>query len=135
DGTGAATTPMSARGGGKATATGRIVLLLAVSAGINFSGGGGGGFGLLLSFAGVLAGANIIAGGVRMADDPAPPTGPAVFAGARAPARRKLAVLGMILASSAAMAVAGEARPALCFGTLALLLLALSLTTIEVLGE
>jgi len=128
-------------------ATGPITILLAVSAGVNFSGGGGsgqllrfalaganiiaggGGFGLLLSFEGVLA------GGVRMADDPAPPTGPAVFAGARAPARRKLAVLGMILASSAAMAVAGEARPALCFGTLALLLLALSLTTIEVLGE
>jgi len=126
---------MSARGGGgrRAMAAGLIIVLLAVSAaGFNF---GGGGFGLLLSFAGVLAGANIIAGGVRMADDPAPPTGPAVFAGARAPARRKLAVLGMILASSAAMAVAGEARPALCFGTLALLLLALSLTTIEVLGE
>ena len=116
-------------------ATGPITILLAVSAGVNFSGGGGSG--LLLSFAGVLAGANIIAGGVRMAEDPAPPPiGPGVFACARALARRNnLALLGMILASSAAMAVAGEARPALCFGTLALLLLALSLTTIEVLGE
>ncbi|RLN04919.1 hypothetical protein C2845_PM13G05760 [Panicum miliaceum] len=118
-------------------ATGLIVVLLAVSAGVNFSGGG---FGLLLSFAGVLAGANNIAAGVAMADDPAPapPVGPAAFAGARALAaflRRHLAVVGLAMASSAVTAVAGEAGPVLCFGMLALLLLALSLTTVGVLGE
>jgi len=72
DGSRAATTAMSSRGARQqGDATGLITILLAVSAGVNFSGGGGSG--LLLSFAGVLAGANIIAGGVRMAEDPAPP--------------------------------------------------------------
>ena len=73
-----------------------------------------------------------------MAEDPAPPPiGPGVFAGARTLARHNnLAVLGMILASSAVTAVAGEARPALCrLGMFALLLLALALITIGVVGE
>ncbi|KAG2577169.1 uncharacterized protein LOC120677687 [Panicum virgatum] len=133
---------MSARGGGgggsMAMTAGLIIVLLAVSAaGFNF---GGGGFGLLLSFAGVLAGASIIAAGVRMADDdPAAPVGPAAFDGtARALAaflRRHLAVVGLVVASSAVTAVSGEAGAVLCFGMFALLLLALSIIAIGVLGE
>ena len=116
-------------------ATGFIVALFAASVGII----SGGTFGSLLSLAGVLAGASIIAAGVVMADDDrATPAGPAAVDGARALAaflRRHLAVVGLAMASAAVTAVSGEAGPALCFGMFALLLLALSLITIGVPGQ
>ncbi|CAL4997108.1 unnamed protein product [Urochloa decumbens] len=123
---------MSTRGT-RAMATGLIITLLAVSAGISF----GSGFGLLLSFVGVLAGVNVIAGGVRLADDPAAPIGPAVFAGARALTafmRRRLAFVGLVTVSSAFTAVAGETGPMLCFSMFVLLLVGVSLINIGVLG-
>jgi len=122
--------------GSWATATGLVLTLIAVSAGVSSAGG----FALLLSFAGVLAGASLIAIGVRMADDdPTAPIGrPGVLpAGVRVRAlvhclRRNLALVGLLLASSAASAAAAdrEAAPVLCFCAFALLLLGLSLLNI-----
>ena len=115
--------------------TGLTVALFAASVGIT----SGGAFGSLTSFAGVLAGASIIAAGVVMADDgPAAPASPAACDGACALAAflcRHLAVLGLVAASSAVTAVSGEAGAVLCFGMFALLLLALSIIAIGVLGE
>ncbi|CAL4997086.1 unnamed protein product [Urochloa decumbens] len=130
-----ATTPMSTRGS-RAMATGLIITLLAVSAGISF-GGSGGGFGLLLSFVGILAGVNVIIVGVRLADDPAAPIGTLVFAGARALTtfmHRRLAFVGLVTVSSAFTAVAGETGPMLCFSMFVLLLVGVSLINIGVLG-
>ena len=102
---------------------GLTIMLLSVSAGIHF---GDGGFALLICFTGVLAGANLVAVGVRMADHLVP-TFPAVFGGARALAafvRRNTAAVGLFMASCAVtMLVAGEAHPVLCFATFVLLLL------------
>jgi len=64
-----ATPPMAAPGSGL-TATGLAVTVIAVSVGVSSTGG----FALLLSFAGVLAGASLIFVGVRVADDD--PTAP-----------------------------------------------------------
>uniref|UniRef100_A0A0A9B767 Uncharacterized protein n=1 Tax=Arundo donax TaxID=35708 RepID=A0A0A9B767_ARUDO len=118
---------MSTRGS-SVMATGFAILLLALSTAIGSSG-----FGLLVSLVGVLAGANLIAVGVH---DPAP-IAAAVFAGVGALTallRRNLAAAGLIMASSAVTAIAGEAGPALCFAMFALLLLGISLVTTGFLG-
>ncbi|KAF8662444.1 hypothetical protein HU200_056030 [Digitaria exilis] len=114
-----------------AMATGFIVMLFAASVGLTF----GGVIGSLLSFAGVLAGANLVTAGILVADDPAAGVGPAAFDGARALAaflRPYLAVAGLVMASSAVTTVSGEAGPALCIGMLAMLLLGLALINIGV---
>jgi len=123
--------------GSRAMAIGFTVMLLSVSMGIH-SGAGAGAFGLL-SFTGVLAGANLVTVGVRVSDHRVP-TVLAVFEfdGARALAalmRRNIAVVGLVMASCAFTAVSGEAGPVLCFAMLALLLLAVSLINIGVVGE
>ncbi|CAD6246904.1 unnamed protein product [Miscanthus lutarioriparius] len=121
-------------------AIGFTVMLLSVSVGIHSgAGGGAGAFGLLLSFTGVLAGANLVTVGVRMADHRVP-TVLVVFEfdGARALAalmRRNIAVVGLVMASCAFTAVSGEAGPMFCFAMLALLLLAVSLINIGARGE
>ncbi|CAD6266004.1 unnamed protein product [Miscanthus lutarioriparius] len=119
--------------GSWATATGLVLTLIAVSAGVSSAGG----FALLLSFAGVLAGASLIFVGVRVADDPTAPAGlPGV--GVRC-LRRNLALAGHLLASSAASATVvaaaadRETAPVLCFCAFALLLIGLSLLNIGVL--
>ncbi|XP_066353172.1 uncharacterized protein [Miscanthus floridulus] len=119
--------------GSWATATGLVLTLIAVSAGVSSAGG----FALLLSFAGVLAGASLIFVGVRVADDPTAPAGrPGV--GVRC-LRRNLALAGLLLASSAASATVvaaaadRETAPVFCFCAFALLLLGLSLLNIGVL--
>ncbi|TVU00949.1 hypothetical protein EJB05_53606, partial [Eragrostis curvula] len=119
---------------GRTTATGFVVLSLAVIAGV-----GSGKLGLLLGFVGVLAGANLIAVAVRMADEPTTPTiVNAVIAGVGALTaflRRNLGVVGLAMASSAVAAVAGDVGgPVLCFSSFALFLLGVSLITIGVLG-
>ncbi|TVU00933.1 hypothetical protein EJB05_53621, partial [Eragrostis curvula] len=114
--------------GSRMTATiGFAVLSLAViSAGVSLSA-----CGLLLSLVGVLAGVNVIAHGVRWrTDDPTTLIiGAAVLAGVvGAFPLRNLAVVGIILASSAVTAAA--AGPALwlwCLSMFALLLLGLGL--------
>ncbi|RCV29790.1 hypothetical protein SETIT_6G041300v2 [Setaria italica] len=115
---------------------GLAILLFSVSAGFH-PGAGAGAFGLLLCFAGVLAGANIVAVGIRMSDaDPALVV-PAVLAEARALADflgRNLAVVGLVVASCAVTAVSSEAGQLLCFGMFALLLLGLSLIGVGILG-
>ncbi|CAL5010610.1 unnamed protein product [Urochloa decumbens] len=130
--------PMSTPGS-RARAAGFIILLVSVSVGIDFSAGGF--VGLLLCFAGVLAGTSLVGVGVRMADDPAAaPVVSAAFDGARdlaACLRRHLAVVSLVLASSAFTAVSSEADadPVLCFAMFALLLLGLSLINNGVTGE
>ncbi|TKW08646.1 hypothetical protein SEVIR_6G037600v4 [Setaria viridis] len=117
------------------TAIGLAIMLFSVSAGFNF---GAGGFGLLLCFAGVLAGANIVVVGIRMSDTDLAPVVPAVLAEARALAeflRRILAFVGLVIASCAVTAVSGEASQVLCFGMFALLLLGLSLISVGILVE
>lgn len=107
-------------------ATGFLVMLFATSIGVTF----GGVFGSFLSFAGVLAGANLITAGVLVADDPAARVGPVAFHGACALAeflRRHLTVVGLAMASCAVTVLSGEAGPLLCFGMLAVLLFALAL--------
>jgi len=126
--------------GSMARAAGLTIMLISASVGINSGGGGGGGFGLILSFMGVLAGANLVAVGIRMASDPTPaaPVVPEVFAGARALAyflRRHLTVAGFFMASCAVAAVSGGAGPVLCFGMSALLLVGLSLISVGILGQ
>nr|TKW08655.1 hypothetical protein SEVIR_6G038100v2 [Setaria viridis] len=71
---------------------------------------------------------NMIAAGVRTADDPAAPIGPtfAAFAGARAFMRRNLAVVGLVLVSSASTAVAGETGPTFSFMIFVLLVFGVS---------
>ncbi|TVU43073.1 hypothetical protein EJB05_09509, partial [Eragrostis curvula] len=107
-------------------------MLLAVSAGE---------YGVLLGLVGILVGANFIAVGVRMAEEPTvPPIGHSVFAagvGGELPAfgRRNLEAAGVILASSAFTVVAGEASSELCFSMFALLLLGISLIIIGIRGE
>ncbi|TKW08662.1 hypothetical protein SEVIR_6G038700v4 [Setaria viridis] len=113
---------------------GLAILLFSVSAGFN---SGAGGFGLLLCFAGVLAGANIVAVGIQMSDADLAPVVPAVLAEVRALAeflRRNVAVVGLVMASCAVTAVSGEAGQVLCFGMFALLLLGLSLISVGILG-
>ncbi|RCV29793.1 hypothetical protein SETIT_6G041600v2 [Setaria italica] len=113
---------------------GLAILLFSVSAGFN---SGAGAFGLLLCFAGVLAGANIVAVGIRMSGAYLAPVVPAVLAEARALAeflRRNLAVVGLVMASCAVTAVSGEAGQELGFGMFALLLLGLSLISVGILG-
>ncbi|CAL5010619.1 unnamed protein product [Urochloa decumbens] len=122
--------------GSRARAAGFAVLLISVSAGINFFGAGG--FGLVLCFAGVLVGASLVAVGVRMADADPVSVVPEVVAGARALhafLQRNLTVVGLVMASCAITAVSGEAGPVLCFGVFALFLLSISLINIGTLGE
>ncbi|KAL6658919.1 hypothetical protein ACP70R_002959 [Stipagrostis hirtigluma subsp. patula] len=111
-----------------AMATGLIILLLAASVGLN---SGSGGYVALLSFTAVLAGASLLAVGVRMADDPTAcraAVSPGGGAFVSLP-RRTLAFMGIIMASAAVTAVAGEADAATCFAFFALLLLGVSLIT------
>ncbi|KAL6658921.1 hypothetical protein ACP70R_002961 [Stipagrostis hirtigluma subsp. patula] len=127
------TPPPMSPPGSSAMATGLIILLLAASVGIN---SGSGGYLALLSFTAVLAGVSLIAAAVRMADDPTASRA-AVSPGGGALLslpRRDLAFMGLVLASSAVTAVAGEADPALCFAFSALLLLGISLITAAVRG-
>ena len=121
--------------GSMARATGLTIMLISASIGMN-----SGSVGLILSFMGFLAGANLLSVGVRMAGDPAPaaPVVQAVFAGARALAgflRRHLTVAGFFIASCAVAVVSGDAGPVLCFGMSALLLLGLSLISVGILGQ
>ena len=122
------------------TATGLALTLIAFGAGV----GSAGTLVLLLNFAGVLAGASFIFVGVRVADDPMAPIGrPGLLsAGVRALLhclRRNLALVGLLMASSAVSAAAAadrEAAPVLCFCAFALMLLGISLLNIGVLlGE
>ena len=120
------------------TATGLALTLIAFGAGV----GSAGTLVLLLNFAGVLAGASFIFVGVRVADDPMAPIGrPGLLsAGVRALLhclRRNLALVGLLMASSAVSAAADrEAAPVLCFCAFALMLLGISLLNIGVLlGE
>ncbi|OEL36876.1 hypothetical protein BAE44_0002105 [Dichanthelium oligosanthes] len=122
--------------GSRARSAGLALMMLFVGAGIH---SGAGGFGLLLCFAGLLAGVGSTFVGVRLAgaDNPAPIV-PAVFDGARALAallRGNLTVVGLVMASSAVTAVSGEDAPVICFGLFALLLLGLSMINIGVLGD
>ncbi|CAO2205950.1 unnamed protein product [Urochloa humidicola] len=122
--------------GSRARAAGLAILLISISVGVNFFGAGG--FGFLLCFAGVLAGASLVAIGVRMTDADPVSVVPEVLAGARALhafLQRNLAVVGIVMASSAVTVVSGEAGPVLCFGVFALFLLGLSLINIGALGE
>jgi hypothetical protein len=109
-------------------AIGFTVMLLSVSAGIHFSAGG---FGLLLSFTGILVGANLVAVGVRMHEHPV------VFDGACALAAFmcNTAAVGLIMASYAVTVVFGEADLVLCFAMFALLLLGVSLINVGARGE
>ncbi|XP_035823114.1 uncharacterized protein [Zea mays] len=120
--------PMSTPGS-RARAIGLTITLLSVSGGIHFSSTCG--FGLLLSFTGILAGANLVAFGVSKADDNPAPTFPTAFDSARALAafmRRSTATAGLVMASCAVTAVSsGEADPVLFFAMFALLLLGVSL--------
>ncbi|TVU43072.1 hypothetical protein EJB05_09508, partial [Eragrostis curvula] len=118
---------------------GFIVMLLAVSAGV-----GSDEYGALLGLVGVLVGAILVGVGVRrMAEEEeltATPIGHAAFAGAGALIRsfflrRNLAVAGLLLASSAVTAVAGEASPALYFSFFALFLLGMFVMAMGVRGE
>ncbi|CAL4997097.1 unnamed protein product [Urochloa decumbens] len=123
--------------GSKAMAAGLTVMLLSVGAGIHSCHSGG--FGLVLCFTGVLVGANLVAVGVRMAEeDPAAHMGPAAVAGARALSaflRRNLGVVGLLMACCAVTTVSsGEAGPALGFGAFALLLLGLYRINAAVIG-
>ncbi|CAL5008026.1 unnamed protein product [Urochloa decumbens] len=114
-------------------ATGLVVLLVSASLGLNF---GSFGFGLLLCFMGLLTGVNLMAVGVWMADNTSaniPASPPGIHALTTFP-RRNLAVVGIMAASSAVTAVAGEASPVLCGAFFALLLLGVSLITIGVLA-
>ncbi|CAD6273280.1 unnamed protein product [Miscanthus lutarioriparius] len=131
---------MAAPGSGL-TATGLAVTVIAVSVGVSSTGG----FFLPLSFAGVLAGASLIFVGVRVADDdPTAPIGrPGVLAaGVVHCLRRNIALVGLLLASSAAASATAatadrEAAPVLCFCAFAVMLLGLSLlnTGVLLLGE
>jgi hypothetical protein len=134
--------------GSREKATGLVLTLLAVGAGVSSAGT----LVLLLSFAGVLAGASLIFVGVRVADDdPTAPIGrrPGVLAAGVVRAlvhclRRNLALVGLLLASSAAASATAaaavvdrEAAPVLCFCAFAVMLLGLSLlnTGVVLLGE
>jgi hypothetical protein len=84
------------------------VMLLSVSAGIDFSAGG---FDLLLSFMGLLAGANLVSVGIRMHEHSV------VFDGACAQAafmRRNTAAVGLVMASYAGGLRRGKSRALLC---------------------
>jgi len=111
---------MATRGStSRVTATGLALTMIAVSAGVSSAGT----LVLLLIFAGVLAGARLIFVGVRVADDdPTAPIGrPGVLAaGVVHCLRRNLALVGLLLASSAAASATAaaadrEAAPVLCF--------------------
>jgi hypothetical protein len=116
----------------RVTAIGLAVMLLGVSAAV-----GSGELGLLLGLVGVLVGANTIAAGVRrMGEDPTTPTYPAVLGALTAFLPRNLAVVGVMLSSTAVTAVsAGEAGPVFCFAMFTLFLLGLCFMNIQVLGE
>ncbi|XP_062192863.1 uncharacterized protein LOC133896300 [Phragmites australis] len=119
---------MSSPKSGAMTA-GLMLVLLAINAGITY----GGGYLLHLSLLGVLAGVNLIVIGVWMTDNPmafAAITFPDIGALAAFP-RRNLAIIGLIMVSSAITATAGAASPALCFGLFALFLLGISLINLE----
>jgi hypothetical protein len=119
----------------RVTAIGLAVMVLGVSAGV-----GSGELGLLLGLVGVLAGANTIAAGVlKGAEDPTTPTCPAAPAGLGALTAflpRNLAVVGIMLSSTAVTAVSGgEAGPVFCFAMLALFSLGLCFINMRVVGE
>ncbi|KAK3122866.1 hypothetical protein QOZ80_8AG0619470 [Eleusine coracana subsp. coracana] len=121
--------------GSRVTSTGFAIMLLAVSAGVGY-----GELGMLLGFVGILVGASFVAVGVRMGDDPTKPMVPAVLprVGALIAAflHRNLAVVGLLMASSAVTAVAGgEAGPVLCFAMLPLFLLGLCFVHIQILEK
>ncbi|CAO2200720.1 unnamed protein product [Urochloa humidicola] len=121
--------------GSRARAAGLIILLISVSACINFAAGS---VGLVLCFAGILAGVSFVGVGVRMADNDPAPVIPAVFGGARALAaflRLHLAVFGLVMASCAGTAMSGDAEPVLCLFMFALFQIGLSLIIIGVTGE
>lgn len=119
--------PMSTPGS-RARAIGLTITLLSVSGGIHFSSTCG--FGLLLSFTGILAGANLVAFGVSKADDNPAPTFPTAFM------RRSTATAGLVMASCAVTAVSGgEADPVLFFAMFTLLLLGVSLVIAGARGE
>ncbi|CAO2187231.1 unnamed protein product [Urochloa humidicola] len=104
-------------------ATGLVILLVSASLGVN---AGSCGFGLLLCFLGLLTGVNVMAIGVWMADNPSV-TVPTFL-------RRNLAVVGLVVASSAVTAVAGEASPVVCGVFFALLVLGVSTITAGVIA-
>ncbi|KAK3121154.1 hypothetical protein QOZ80_8BG0647170 [Eleusine coracana subsp. coracana] len=125
---------MSNIAGSRATAVGFAIMLLAATVGI-----GSGELGMLLGFVGILVGASFVAVGLRMGDDQTTPIVHAVFARVNALVtpflHRNLAVVGLVMASSAVTAVAGgEAVPVLCFAMLALFLLGLCFINIRVLA-
>ncbi|TVU43085.1 hypothetical protein EJB05_09522, partial [Eragrostis curvula] len=131
-----APSPTMSNLGSRLTAAGFAFMLLAVSVGV-----GSVKCGALLGLVGVLVGANFIAIGVRMAEEPTAPIRHSVFAAGvggelTAFRRRNLTVLGLAMASSAVTAVvAAEASPLLCFSMFALLLLGLWLVAAGVLGD
>ncbi|KAJ1267577.1 hypothetical protein BS78_07G066800 [Paspalum vaginatum] len=98
-------------------AIGLAIVFLAASTGVSSHG-----YEQLLCFMGLLTGVNLVA-----------PTVPTALAGMASLVflRRNLAVIGLIAASSASavVAVAGEASPALCLASFALLLLGVSMIT------
>jgi hypothetical protein len=119
---------MSSRGRSVVT-TGLTIVLLAASQGVS----SGGGYGLLLCLLGLLAGVDLMAVGIWMADNTSATAVPAIGVLACF-LRRNLTLIGLITASSAVTAVAGETSPALCIGFFVLLLLGLSMTISGVLG-
>lgn len=115
-------------------ATGLLVAMVAVSAGVDSRGVANtvGGYGPLVSLLGLLAGVNLISLGVWMTNGPladSSPTASPSKAPLTACVRRNPAVVGIVLSSSAV--AAGQA---ICLGLLTLLLIGISLTTLGVLG-
>ncbi|CAO2187229.1 unnamed protein product [Urochloa humidicola] len=114
-------------------ATGLTIVFVTASLGVSSASGG---YGLLLCFLGLVTGVNLVAVGVWMADNPSPTILTSLL-GIRALTtflRCNLAVIGIVAASSAVTAVAGEASPVLCGGFFALLLLGVYLITAGVLA-
>uniref|UniRef100_A0A0E0LRY6 Uncharacterized protein n=1 Tax=Oryza punctata TaxID=4537 RepID=A0A0E0LRY6_ORYPU len=121
--------------GGKIIATGCAIAFFAVGAGISF-----GSHGLVLILLGVLAGVTLVAVGVWTTDcSPAAFSCSATLHGisllVAMALRRNIAVVGLVMASSAITAAAGEASPALYFSLLATLLVGVSLIAAGVLGS
>ncbi|KAJ1255277.1 hypothetical protein BS78_K268000 [Paspalum vaginatum] len=119
-------------------ATSLVIIFLAASTGVSSHG-----YEQLLCLLALLTGVNLMALGIWMADNPSA-TVPTELAGMASLVvgvlatflRRNLAVIGLITASSASavVAVAGEASPALCVASFALLLLGVSMITAGVLA-
>ena len=105
-------------------ATGFIVTLFAVSIGIGF-----GGYGLVLTLLGIHTGGAFFTVGVKMSDDPTAictTTFHGVFLLAER-LRRNLAVVGLVVASTANTAITGESSPGICFDLFAALLVGIAL--------